>query len=1014
MFKNFRKGMSLLLTLSIVTGSLICGSISVAAAETDLPIYYDFSTTGTDLSTAIKEEKHEGRVVNDALETNDSDATIENGELKIAFDYCSQGVAYNLNQYNFRVKIPYSGLGSDENLRVSFETRDNDGTFNAKWQQFGTLVNSNGNMVIWGRRDTDDSNRWNSGLGGLNQIMLIGYKEKATAYDTTAKPGSTAWNDGVQGGDVNSNYATKGGWAGGTIAGTDKHTICYEIERATDLVTVYVDGQVKGTFYILNELTESGYIDFRGWSNVAANETQYIDNVKIETYKNVTCELPISYDFNTVVPSIGAENTKNLVTAFGTKNKTSETTIENGQLEFYVANGDHGTTDYNAQNLTHYASFLKIPFTGLETGKSLKVSFKYTDGNHNIKWAEFGTLANAEGKTVVGSRRDGESAGRYGTEYGDRTQNLFYGYKTKATTYNTNAVPSTVSAMANFGDLDTSANGKNNNVGYTGANSTKGVQHTIEYIIDADTDLVTVNFDNSEIGTFYAMNPLTSSGSLIFKAWAFTANNDTAYIDDVKVEAYEKAPDPVSETDIPLNYDFAVNIPTIGAAATNAFITSFGGSRNNYPVTSTTTITEEALKFVINDSGDPSVTDYNGINLNNYASGLKIPYTGLKNEENLKVSFRFKDTDGTFNAKWSDFGSLINSNGNTVVWSRRDGDSSGRFGSAWGAKNQVMLVGYKTKVNAYDTAAKPGTTGWNSGSVAPDINTNYASVGAFAGGNVADSQWHTLSYEIDRATDAIVAKLDGEVIGSTMYAINEVTDSGYLWFKAWSGNGNNDEQWIDDVIIETWKPFIVEETNLTATDYVSKTDIALTFSNNLLSTGAEVKAALTIKEKVSGRLVENNRITVSVEDNVATVNVAGGLKYGRTAYVLTVVKDRIKDASGILMAEDYVTEFATKLGESVYIKNYTTPVETATSFATTATVKNPTGAPQKVWILLAVYDSTNNMIGLNTARELNMARGAELTFPLQATYEGTANLVQLLLWNDPDELVPYHIPVVIK
>ena len=114
------------------------------------------------------------------------------------------------------------------------------------------------------------------------------------------------------------------------------------------------------------------------------------------------------------------------------------------------------------------------------------------------------------------------------------------------------------------------------------------------------------------------------------------------------------------------------------------------------------------------------------------------------------------------------------------------------------------------------------------------------------------------------------------------------------------------------------------------------------------------------------------------------------------------------------MAEEYVKEFVTKLGESVYIKNYTTPVETTASIATNVTVKNPTSVSQKVWLLLAVYDSTNNMIGLNTARELNMERGAEITFPLNATYEGTANVVQLLLWNDPDELVPYHIPIGVK
>lgn len=252
---------------------------------------------------------------------------------------------------------------------------------------------------------------------------------------------------------------------------------------------------------------------------------------------------------------------------------------------------------------------------------------------------------------------------------------------------------------------------------------------------------------------------------------------------------------------IPINYDFSTNIPE------NMEITH-GKGKENAENTNNISVTDGYVKFSINNGAASDAADKNGVNLNYYASGLKIPYSGLRDTENLRVSFKFKDPDGNFNIKWQNFGSLVNSDGNLVLWNRRDGDTSGRYGTELGATNQVMIVGLKNKAAGYDLTAKPGSVEWGDTVKGGIADSDYEKYGASTGGNVDkkylfQQQWHTLAYEINRETEIATIKLDGEKVGE-VYIMNKITPEGYIYFKAHSGNGSNGVQLIDDVTFETF------------------------------------------------------------------------------------------------------------------------------------------------------------------------------------------------------------------
>ena len=1008
---KLKKLVGIVVSATMIAASLMTAPFAAMAAERNL-VNYDFESTGTDLTTDVVVEKGEGR---NGDNENTGGAAIDSGALKINVVACNSGTGYNQNYYSVRVKIPYSGLEDDENLKISFDTWDLDDVFDINWQQFGTLVNSNENMVVWGRRDgsTEYRDRW-AGFGGTAQMLLAGFKANGS-YDTTNAPGSAGYNQGVTAGTLTNDNV---GAAGANIDGTTKHTICYDIERETGLVTVTIDGTQTGTFYVLNQLTASGYLDFRGWTYTSNADTQYIDNVKITAYKEdevyvPDTQLPVNYDFETTGTVIGEENAD--VISFKGVGKsdvanTGSLSVENGVLKFAPLDGKHNTD----VNQNYYQLTASIPYSGLGENESLKISFdtQDPDATFDMMWRHFGTLVNSDGKMVLWSRRDTQTQwapapGRWNSGYGGTAQLLFVGMKEKCTTYNTTAIPGSICPATDSEIVWASGGAITNDnctttAAFAGANLGTNNVYNVSYIIDRSTDLVTVSLDGNVIGSFYMMNELTSSGTLLFYGCTMANTSEVQYIDNVKIEKYVPS---AQIGAVPFTYDFSSN-------DTTGLEVSYGaGNGNADPNTSSVAVKDGKVEFTVNNTADESVTD--GVKLNDLGLGkfnavLEIPYNGLKDGENLRVSFKYKDNDASFNMKWSDFGSLKNSAGKMVVGSRRDGGTGmNRWGTGFGAVNQLLLVGYKEKLTTYDTAAVPGTntTGVNFGSLS---NSNVG----YAGTESSSSAEHTVTYTVNSTTDEVVVTIDGKLAGK-FYAMNELTTSGSIVFKAWEFNGSTDTAYIDDISVSAWKPLTVETTNLTAADYDAAADIELTFTNKLGCDASVIKQALTITT-ADGKVVPPANITVSVAEDgkTAVIDIAGGLRYGKTSYTLTLAEKMIYDESDLYLEDGYTFTLVTKFAKGMYISSVADKTISAANVSLKATITNPTASPAPAWVVVAVYDATNKVIGLDTATVTSVAgNGGTETVTLTTAIDGVADRIQLLMWDSNEELTPYHIPV---
>ena len=314
------------------------------------------------------------------------------------------------------------------------------------------------------------------------------------------------------------------------------------------------------------------------------------------------------------------------------------------------------------------------------------------------------------------------------------------------------------------------------------------------YIHDSLAGGVGIYFDNMTSDNMAYKNIINDVGVGI------SVNGGREYVFDnniiLRTEAIK-----TNKHQIPISYDFSEITP-------DNMVIAHGEGKDEIKNANSIVVQNGQIVFNIKNGAPSGSSDINGTNLNYYASELKIPYSGLRDTENLRISFKFIDEDGNFNIKWQNFGSIINSDGNMVLWNRRDGDTSGRYGTELGATNQVMIIGLKNRAAGYDLTAKPGSVEWGDSVQGGIADKDYEKYGASTGGNVDKKfllwqQQHTLSYEINRETEIATIKLDGEKIGE-VYIMNKLTPEGYIYFKAHSGNGSDDVQLIGDVIVETF------------------------------------------------------------------------------------------------------------------------------------------------------------------------------------------------------------------
>jgi len=644
--------------------------------------------------------------------------------------------------------------------------------------------------------------------------------------------------------------------------------------------------------------------------------------------------------------------------------------------ETYQATAGHifetkSTDQWDAGFLDYYKSSIKIPFSGVEKGDIVTFTFKLkteSDLKGLVCWSDFASVYNANDEVVI---------------KGDRSKN-------------TSATTGKLDQFTWIGKTEDGTEDKTVSGG--GWDITTNLTLTIT--LDTSVNKATISYPRPQqtpspttLETYFS-SELVGNGYILFKgklnSWrAYTGklNDGSLYFDDIKLDVkkdYSKLPVNLDMTDSEM-------IPS-SIIENEANVAGFDGKpRAEFTVDADD---ETNNVFALN------IEDYTG---SATASGdtksrtnIKIPYSGLASDENIKVSFKYKDTTGNANLYWPHFGTLKTSDNKMVVMGARyDYNPNFINISEWNEHaNNICFIGYDRKDHGYNDIITAATGQKTAHRYVKD-NTN----------------WITCTMIIDRESGVASITIDNGSDSKTtdLYIINPVTESGFLQFYGGPSavlNSGDTTVYFDDIKIEAWKPLEVESTNLTATDFDADTDIELTFSNAV--DASEVRKALSIAE-TSGNVVDGNRIsTENIDANTVLVKVEGGLKYAETAYVLTLDKFKFADTEGLKLADNYTYEFVTKLAKGVYVSS----ASKLSGDASTITITNPTNQVATAWVVLALYDSSNKLLGYDDYYFETIGIGADETMTLTVgEYTGTVDSAKILVWNNSTEVVPYHIPV---
>lgn len=378
-----------------------------------------------------------------------------------------------------------------------------------------------------------------------------------------------------------------------------------------------------------------------------------------------------------------------------------------------------------------------------------------------------------------------------------------------------------------------------------------------------------------------------------------------------------------------------------------------------------------------------------------YNTQLKIPYSGLKEDENLKVSFKTRMDAGESTIMWPDFATIMNANNERMVYGRRsyNGQTHDLWGT-YGDRSGVTFIGANRTGMAFGDVASAST----------DISA--------ATKSVADGEWHAVTLLIQR--DGVFQTfIDGKKTGENQYIFGTLTDSGYLWFEGYYNYYANIElsatsHWLDDVKIEAWKPLTV--TSNLGENFDAAEDILLTFSQDVGSEAMDIRKNICIKQ--NGETIPQSRIIVSMDNTkTARVKVTGGLKYN--ANVEFSLAAGLLDANDIPMAKDYTTTFRTRLSKSLFA---TVNSSSSVSGSVTAnvTVTNPTGSSAPAYVALAVYNSANKMIGIAVKEfsAVSANNGTETCGLTASITEGeTPAEALVMLWDTRANLNAYHMAI---
>lgn len=689
-------------------------------------------------------------------------------------------------------------------------------------------------------------------------------------------------------------------------------------------------------------------------------------------------------------------------------------TIENGKLKLRLKGSDsydegHAFRNASDDDRPQIAQLspvqLKIPFAAVAPGAIIGISLDFgqlQDKGDALEaglfWSDFASIYDADGNAVIVCKRDRTKDGNYisGKAVG-RIDTLNWIGKTEA-------------AKGMSIDLDPSTD---NELAAGAGTWNLGTDNTMTFNINTATKKVDITYNggdrNFSGSTWVGDGDLTKGGYILFEGYLntwhangsnFGCNKDTEIsFDNISVTAEQ---DLVPKT-LPIHNEmnmadtYGTKIESKADSGRFTIIDEPGVSGNKVLAVNTEAYSGKAASNGTNKLG-----------------AVWFPYEGLESDENLKISYRFKDPGKKHNLYWQHFGSVVND-----------------LDDAWNASAGVVKESLRCARYDFDAGFLQGSSGQSATLTyfgmdeANKLGGNLSANGPKQA--VVDKYvqnidaWIRVDIDIERESKKATIKYTNEdtnqvLATGSVYLINDLSSNGALYFKGGpSDRSKNGAEtiYLDDVKISTWKALSVAETNLNDS-YDAGTPITLTFSDTIAD-AAKIKEAISIKETVSGAEVAPARISVQLDTTkkVAEITVEDGLKYGKTGYTLKLAGGIIRSEADIALVADYIKTFTTKMGPSVFVASATE----LSSNSSTITITNPTSDTKSVWALLALYSNNNELIGIDEYKNINLGANTTtepLTLTAAVDADKTVSTAQILLWDSSTSLIPYHIPVTVK
>ncbi len=631
-------------------------------------------------------------------------------------------------------------------------------------------------------------------------------------------------------------------------------------------------------------------------------------------------------------------------------------------------------------NIKRYYTGIEIPFTIPKGTEHFEIAFDtYAADGGGVSWQDYGSVYTTGYQSQCDRDRENAIA----------VAGMGHDWGTSAGTY-----PNSRDAIG--ADAKGSATLTKAAVGF----QPDGQWITTKWAFDLNSEKVSYTFGERS-GDVYMMQALNEdaegnmSGKIVFSGYTIQKTDQSVLIKNLQVNTITDS----SKVPVYHHFDSETSVDDLdiqigkGVAGKNPCVNE-ASVKDDEKNAANKALKMTFTPMAVGDGAEAWQTSWAQIQ-GDYNTQLKIPYSGLKEDENLKVSFKTRMDAGESTILWPDFATIMNANNERMVYGRRsyNGQTHDLWGT-YGDRSGVTFIGANRTGMAFGDVASAST----------DISA--------ATKSVADGEWHAVTLLIQR--DGVFQTfIDGKKTGENQYIFGTLTDSGYLWFEGYYNYYANIElpatsHWLDDVKIEAWKPLTV--TSNLGENFDAAEDILLTFSQDVGSEAMDIRKNICIKQ--NGETIPQSRIIVSMDDaKTARVKVTGGLKYN--ANVEFSLAAGLLDANDIPMAEDYTRSFKTRLSKSLFAA-VNTSSSAGGSVTANVTVTNPTGSSAPAYVALAVYNSANKMIGIAVKEfsAVSANNGTETCDLTASITEGeTPAEALVMLWDTRANLNAYHMAI---